>query len=113
MKRYAKELLILVLQLLLFYVLPLFAGPTDAMGMVFLIILGTFTLALILGMICPPTVKWAFPPVAALLFMPSIPLYYNFSAMVHVTWYFAVATAGLLVGSALRWLWRKLRSRSA
>ena len=113
MKRFAKELLILALQLLLFYVLPLFAGPTDAIGMVFLIILGTFTLALILGMICPSTVKWAFPPVAALLFLPTVPLYYNFSATIHATWYFAVAAAGLLVGSGLRRLWLKLRKPSA
>ena len=109
MKRYIKELIILVLQMLLFYVLPLFAGPTDAMGMVVLIILGTFLLALVMGTICPPGAKWAFPAAAALLFMPSIPLYYNFSAMVHAVWYFVVATAGLAVGSSLRWIAGKLR----
>ena len=38
MKRYIKELAILTVQLFLFYLFPLFAGPTDAMGMVFLII---------------------------------------------------------------------------
>ena len=34
MKKNIKEIIIGILQLLLFYVLPLFAGPTDAMGMV-------------------------------------------------------------------------------
>jgi len=91
--------------------LPLFAGPTDAMGMVVLIILGTFLLALVMGTICPPSVKWAFPAAAALLFIPSIPLYYNFSAMVHAVWYFVVAAAGLAVGSSLRWIAGKLRRR--
>ena len=31
MKRYVKELIIFLLQLLAFYILPLFAGPTDIM----------------------------------------------------------------------------------
>ena len=35
MKKYLKEILILLIQLFMFYVFPLFAGPTDIMGMVF------------------------------------------------------------------------------
>ena len=41
MKRYIKELIILLLQLFMFYIFPLFARPTDAIGMVLLIILAT------------------------------------------------------------------------
>ena len=41
MKQYIKEIIILIIQLLMFYVFPIFAGPTDAMGMVFLIWLST------------------------------------------------------------------------
>ena len=33
MKKYLKEILILLIQLFMFYVFPLFAGPTDVMGM--------------------------------------------------------------------------------
>ena len=51
MKKNIKEIIIGILQLLLFYVLPLFAGPTDAMGMVFLIIVGTFILSLLIGIL--------------------------------------------------------------
>ena len=32
MKKYFKEIAILIAQLLMFYVFPLTAGPTDAMG---------------------------------------------------------------------------------
>lgn len=32
MKKYLKEILILLIQLFMFYVFPLFAGPTDVMG---------------------------------------------------------------------------------
>ena len=38
MKKCIKEMVVLLIQLFMFYVFPLFAGPTDAMGMVFLII---------------------------------------------------------------------------
>lgn len=44
MKKYIKELIILIIQILLFYIFPLTAGPTDEMGMVMLIILTTFIL---------------------------------------------------------------------
>ena len=46
MKKYLKEILILLIQLFMFYVFPLTAGPTDAMGMVVLIIVATFVLAI-------------------------------------------------------------------
>ena len=49
MKKYFKEIAVLIAQLLMFYVFPLAAGPTDAMGMVFLIIVATFVLAIIMG----------------------------------------------------------------
>ena len=39
MKKYLKEIIIVLLQLFMFYIFPVFAGPTDTMGMVLLIIL--------------------------------------------------------------------------
>ena len=83
MKRYIKELAILTVQLFLFYLLPLFAGPTDAMGMVVLMLLGTLTLSLALGAVSRSPFKWGYPALCAVLFLPSIPLYYNFSALIH------------------------------
>ena len=49
MRKYIKEAVIFLIQLLMFYVLPLFAGPTDAIGMVLLIIWATLSLSLVLG----------------------------------------------------------------
>lgn len=45
MKKYLKEILILLIQLFMFYVFPLFAGPTDVMGMIVLLILATLLLS--------------------------------------------------------------------
>ena len=57
MKKYIKEIIILIIQLFMFYIFPLFAGPTDAMGMVLLIIIATFILSTIMGTISKEKIK--------------------------------------------------------
>lgn len=56
----------------MFYVFPLAAGPTDAMGMVFLIIVATFVLAIIMGSVSKKKVKYVYPLLVAILFIPSV-----------------------------------------
>jgi len=97
-RKYIKELVILVIQLFMFYIFPLFAGPTDAMGMVFLIILVTFLLSVIMGTISSEKVKYLYPILIAIVFIPSVFLHYNDSAMIHSVWYFVVSTIGLVIG---------------
>lgn len=104
MKKYWKEILVLVLQLMAFYVLPLFAGPTDAMGLVVLIILATFVLSIILGAISANKVKLLYSIVIAVLFIPSVFIYYNESALIHAVWYLVISTVGLAISSFIRWL---------
>ena len=72
MKKYFKEIAVLIAQLLMFYVFPLAAGPTDAMGMVFLIIVATFVLAIIMGSVSKKKVKYVYPLLVAILFIPSV-----------------------------------------
>ena len=111
MKKYIKEFLILLFQVYMFYIFPLFAGPDDAMGMVFLMLLATCVLSLVLGLVSPGMLKWGYPAACALLFLPTVPIYYNSSALVHGTWYLAVSVVGLLAGSGLAALWRTLRKK--
>ena len=61
MKRYLKEIIILLLQLFMFYIFPLFAGPTDAIGMVVLIILATLLLSAVIGLISDKKMKYLYP----------------------------------------------------
>ena len=82
----------------MFYIFPLFAGPTDAMGMVFLIILATLLLSIIIGSISKEKIKYLYPIVVAILFIPSIVIYYNESALIHSLWYLVISTVGLVVG---------------
>ena len=107
MKRYVKEIIILLLQLFMFYVFPLFAGPTDAMGMVVLIILAALLLSVIIGIISRNKIRYLYPIVIAILFLPSVYIYYNETAFVHSVWYLVIATFGLLVGIAFRKLFWK------
>ncbi len=107
MKRYVKECALLVCQILLFYLLPLFAGPTDAMGMVFLMLAGTFALSILMGLLPCRTIKYIYPLIAAAIFIPSVFLYYNESALVHALWYLFVSLVGIGIGA----LARKLASK--
>ena len=99
MKKYIKEIIILLIQLFMFYVFPLFAGPTDAMGMVFLILVSTLLLSLILGIILDKKIKYLYPILVSVLFIPSIPIYYNSSALIHSLWYLVISFIGIIFGS--------------
>ncbi len=102
MKKYFKEIIILSLQLLVFYILPLFAGPTDIMGLVILMLLSTALLSCAIGSISKEKIKYLYPIIIAILFIPSIFIYYNDSALIHSVWYFVVSAIGLLIGSIIR-----------
>lgn len=101
MKRFIKEIVILLIQLFMFYILPLFAGPTDAMGMVLLIILATFVLSIIIGSISKEKIKYLYPIIIPILFIPSVFIYYNESALVHALWYLVVSSVGLIFGTII------------
>lgn len=98
MKKYLKEIIILLIQLFMFYIFPLFAGPTDIMGMVILIILVTFVLSLVINIISKEKIKYLYPLVVSIIFIPTIPIYYNESALIHTLWYLIDSTLGTLLG---------------
>lgn len=101
MKKFLKEIIILSIQLFIFYIFPLFAGPTDTMGMVMLIILATLLLSAIMGCISKEKIKYLYPLVVAIIFIPSIFIYYNESALVHSIWYLIVSVIGLTFGTII------------
>lgn len=101
MKRFIKEIVILLIQLFMFYIFPLFAGPTDAMGMVLLIILATLLLSIIIGSISKEKIKYLYPIIIAILFIPSVFIHYNESALIHSIWYLVISSVGLIFGTVL------------
>ena len=108
MKKYIKEIVILLIQLFVFYIFPMFAKPDDAMGMTLFIILVTLVLSLIIGVISKEKIKFAYPAVIAVLFIPSVFIFYNESALIHSVWHFIFATAGMVIGTIInriiRWI---------
>ena len=93
--KYIKELIILIIQLLVYYILPLFMGPTDAMGVVFL-------LGLILGFISNNNIKYIYPLFSSLLFLPAVFIYFNITALIYILWFFILSLMGILSSTLLR-----------
>lgn len=109
MKKYLKEFIILLLQIFMFYIFPLFAGPTDAMGMVLLIIIATFTLSVTLGLFSRFKIKYLYPIIIFIIFIPSVFIYYNESALVHSIWYLIISILGLISGEFIIFVLKKLK----
>ena len=96
MKKYLNYLIIL-LQIMVFYILPLTAGPTDSMGLIVLIILLTLVLSIIKGIISD---KFIYSIIVCLLFIPTIYIYVLFCLIASIL--------GLCIGTILRKaLWKK------
>ena len=112
MKRYAKELIAAILQLFMFYIFPFFAGPTDVIAMVLLILLATLILSFVLGLVSNNSLKYLYPLFTAIIFVPTVFIHYNESAFVHSVWYLVVSSVGMAVGSAINVVVRKLKRKS-
>ena len=101
MKKFWKEILILTMQLFLFYIVPLLIGSTDIIGLVLLLIVGTFILSIIISSISKEKVKYFYPLAVSILFIPSIFIYYNETALIHIVWYFVDSLIGLVMGTII------------
>ena len=97
-KGYLKEIIILIIQLFMFYIYPLFCGPTDAIAMVLIILVSTFILSIVLSTISTSNFRYLYPLFVSIIFIPSIFIYYNISALVHSLWYFVVSLIGMIIG---------------
>ena len=95
------EIMILIIQLITFYLFPLLAGPTDAIGMVMIIIFVTFFLSLIMGVRGKSKWRFLYPLVTSVIFIPSVFIYYNVSALIHAQWYLVISAVGLGIGALI------------
>ena len=111
MKKYLKETIILIIQLFFFYIMPLTAGQTDAMGLVVLLIFATFILSIVLGSISNNKIKYCYPLVVSIIFIPSVFIYYNESALIHSLWYLVDSIFGMLIGTIINIIIKKTKSK--
>ena len=61
MKKFMKEITLFIIQLLIFYLFPLFAKQIDAIGMVLFLITATFVLSALMGIISTNKIKYFYP----------------------------------------------------
>ena len=101
MKKYLKELIILLIQIIMFYLFPLTAGPTDMMGLVLILLFTTLILSIIIVTISNNKIKYLYPIIVAIVFIPTIYIYYNDSALIHSIWYLVTSLIGLIIGIIL------------
>jgi len=43
-----------------------------------------------------------YPVITAIVFVPSVFIYYNETAMIHSMWYLVVSSIGMIIGTILR-----------
>ncbi len=96
MRNQAKALPYLLVNLLCFYLVPLFAPEQPAALLLVLFPIVTVACSLAAG--TKAGFCWLYPLCAALLFLPSILLYYNRSAWVYSPLYGLLALIGLFFG---------------
>lgn len=108
MKKYLKEIVILICQLLMFYIFPLSWGPTDVMGGVLIIVIATLVFSTVITIISDNKIKYLYPIVISILFIPSVFIYYNSSALVHALWYLVISFVGEIIGIGLNYLFKFL-----
>lgn len=107
MKKYLKEIIVCLLQMFVFYLLPKAMGNIRALGMVFLLLLITFVLSIVIGVISKNKIKYCYPILIALLFIPTIWIYYNESALIHSLWYCVISSIGLIIGITINKIFNK------
>ena len=103
MKKFMKEITLFIIQLLIFYLFPLFAKQIDAIGMVLFLITATFVLSALMGIISTNKIKYFYPLITAILLF----IYYNESALIHSVWYFVVSVVGTAIGTVITKLFAK------
>lgn len=60
-----------------------------------------------MGIISTNKIKYFYPLITAILFIPSVFIYYNESALIHSVWYFVVSVVGTAIGTVITKLFAK------
>lgn len=102
MKKYSKEIIVFVFQVMVFYLIPFTAGPTDGLGLVVVIWFATLLLSIVFGLVSQKKRKIIYPFVVAVLFIPTVYIHYNYTAFEHVIWYLIDSYLGVGIGSLIK-----------
>ncbi len=98
---YKKEKIAVLIQLGIFWLIPLIMLKSGPIFMVLLMLWASFVLSLWLCLASKSRMKYLLPAAAAVLFLPTVPVFYNSSALIHSLWYFAVSSAAFVIGTII------------
>ena len=76
-----------------------------------LMILITFNISLLLGILSNNKIKYLYSLLIAILFIPSIYIYYNDSALIHSLWYFVISLVAIVIGSIIKKIVLKINKK--
>lgn len=101
MKKYLTESIIVIIKILMFYILPLplFAGSDGVIGMPLLMLLPVLILSFVLGFLSKEKKKFLYPLLTAIVFIPTVFIYYNESALIYSVVYLIISVIGVGTGS--------------
>ena len=102
MKKYSKEIIVFVFQVMVFYLIPFTAGPTDGLGLVVVIWFATLLLSIVFGLVSQKKRKIIYPFVVAIVFIPTVFIHYNYTAFGHVIRYLIDSYLGVGIGSLIK-----------
>ena len=102
MKKYSKEIIVFVFQIMVFYLIPFTAGPTDGLGLVVVIWFATLLLSIVFGLVSQKKRKIIYPFVVAIVFIPTVYIHYNYTALGYTVWYLIDSYLGVGFGSLIK-----------
>lgn len=109
MKKYLKEMIILMIQIMLFYLFPFTAGPTDGLGLIIVLLLSTLMLSVIFGAVSKGKVRIIYPFVVAIVFIPTVYIHYNYTALGYIVWYLIDSYLGVGIGSLIKMITERVK----
>ena len=101
MKKYIKEIVVLLIQIFSLYILPLHAmyiSKDQTVITIFLNMIITFVLSIIFSKISKIKMKYLYPVLVAVLYIPSMYLFYKEFILIYLIFHLVMSFIGIYVG---------------
>lgn len=92
------DVCLFIIQLLMFYLLPLLGAIVNEMIIMFAQISVTFLLSMLIGAMSDSRVKYVLPVLTTLIYIPSSYIYFSYNKVTYILLYLIFSCIGLLVG---------------
>ena len=101
-KKYKKEIIVIVVQLLCYYLLPFLAIYISKGTMVltiFINIINTFILSALISLISKNKLKYLYPIIVAMMYIPSLYIFYDEFVLIYLLLHLVASFIGISIGN--------------